>query len=552
MSEQQSVQQAERSPSQERSPVPSHMEIMKSYENSSFETRKEIAQAAFERALDECGIDFLHPSQVTLSPEKVHELPKRGFEEIRKTPKEPQIFTTEPEKKSGYHLTVIRLNNSDNPEDNTVVFFNTGRIKNEISLLAPGTWGITSEKEYNEAVTTYRKSIHGKFLRGKMDPITYGAKANKFYKEMYSKTAKEYINSRKSIEAEQKAPEIIDKLRGEYTETLQTESQEISGVVEETDTSIEQQFEERNAQIRLLEKIVKSLAQEGCDVDSEIGTWAEKLGISPDLAEKIRGRVAKGIETTTPSTAQTAEVEATTPSTIQTAESTAPSAAETADTQPEKSPEEDQLEIVQSVVSTDTPEARNHLNFRQVIRNKLEKGEGFSTQVIDGMQQTFKINSEDALRIINEEKAKLQPEIEPGIEQKIEPEVNERLTRYAQPQETPKPEPQPKVPQETSKETVETNEARMERVTSFAREIWPLLQPEMDNEPVEELIKKYNITQEDLSEAVEIIREQGDTLAKETPKEEPISTQPEDVWQPPPESEWFKQATRKTEPERQQ
>lgn len=288
----QQTQQPEKVPSYEVPAIPSHSEIMGNFETATYEDRIEIARTAMERTLDECGIDFLDPSDVTLSPDRVPELPKEGFEDTRKKLGRPQIFTTKPKRKSGYHLTVARLNNSENPEENTIVFFKSGHIKHGISLKGAGTWGVMSEKDYNEFVTDKKKkrSIHGKFLRGKMDSFTYGRKINKYYKDMFGMNFKEYINQKHKPESQEDTLKLIERLKGEYTETLQIKSQEVSQAVDQTETKLTQ-LEKSQDRFDLAKRYYKALKEANTSgfLTPELEDWLKPEGLDEEVAKSISG-----------------------------------------------------------------------------------------------------------------------------------------------------------------------------------------------------------------------------------------------------------------------
>ncbi|OGC57476.1 hypothetical protein A3H26_01265 [candidate division WWE3 bacterium RIFCSPLOWO2_12_FULL_36_10] len=268
----------------ERVGIPNHDEISKAYEGGTFERRARIAEGLLSKVFGEAEIKGLG-GKFTHIPSPNESGSFVAFNGDTRSDGKPQFYVTEvwDEKRTIWGakaervrtneaVVTVRLNNSTNPAENTVIVAVLGHKNGAIDVkngTMSGLFEVMSEADYLMRLT--KSDYTSKVLTGELSSKKYKEEVGKsfgtsfkgYHKERDRNLGKEYAN----WVSNEVSPRLLDKLQIRY-ETLLQESRK------RQDEIREQVEAERAAIGREADKRVKStltmLKDSGVQVDTDL------------------------------------------------------------------------------------------------------------------------------------------------------------------------------------------------------------------------------------------------------------------------------------------
>jgi len=250
----------------ERVGIPKHDEISKAYKGGTFETRTKIAEGLLSKVFGEAEIKglggkFTHIPSPFENPSEDGEGVYKPFNNQNSTPGKPQFYVTEvwDEKKTLWGgiterahtneaVVTVRLNNSSNPAENTVIVAVLGHKNGAIDVkngTMSGLFEVMSEVDYLKRVAA--SDYTGKVLRGELSSKKYKEEVGKsfgtsfkgYHKERDRNLGKEYAN----WVSNEVSPRLLDSLQKNYETLLQESRNRIKEIREETESNRNRGFE---------------------------------------------------------------------------------------------------------------------------------------------------------------------------------------------------------------------------------------------------------------------------------------------------------------------
>jgi len=271
-----------------------HREVAEMYRSALTKERVEMAKAAIDGAFT-----VTHNEKRLIGVNG--KLPEDGLESAERTVGQPQIFYRNLDKKhpGGYTeaLMVIRMNNSEDSDETTVVVANVlVNSKGVVQKGAPLLSGIMSEGQYNESHAGDKKDLNARLARGELTTDGYKHGFKKFglfgsLEGYQDKRDREILKGQDRWEAmaHAESSQLLERMRGEYVEALQSEVNEVRQTVEETEQRVETDLHNR---MEMFGEMLKLFGHVNArDIERYAEQFRVAFGLSGEQAAQVRNSV---------------------------------------------------------------------------------------------------------------------------------------------------------------------------------------------------------------------------------------------------------------------